>query len=286
MYVRDRTTGAETHLTDVSNALMPSIAADGRRIVFTSRRVGEHNDILVQRLRDGRPAGRPQLLTQQQGNCSHPTFSPDGDWIAYYVILEGQRDLWIMPATGGEPNRITEDPASDIHPAWSPDGRFLAFSSDRAGTQQIYIVPIREGRAAGPEVPLATPGVLAFAPSWSPDGREIAFVGGGGEERDVWIVPSDGSHPPRRVSRGIVVQRVHWEPDQQRLLASGGQGEIRLYAMRLDGTGPEIVTPPVRFGVEASSGFFDISSDGRWLVYAHDDMEGDIWMLEARPGAL
>jgi hypothetical protein len=42
--------------------------------------------------------------------------------------------------------------------------------------------------------------------------------------------------------------------------------------------------PPVDFGSN-STGLFDISADGRWLVYSRSEDKGDVWVLEAKKGS-
>src|SRR5256885_6754641 len=39
--------------------------------------------------------------------------SPDGQWIAFNSNVEGQDEIYVMPAPGGKPNRITFHPAND-----------------------------------------------------------------------------------------------------------------------------------------------------------------------------
>jgi Tol biopolymer transport system component len=285
--IRDQRTGVEQRLSKVNEAIMPAIAPDGTRFAFVSHRLGENSDLWLQPLREGRPEGAPQLLSSQNGNTSHPVFSPDGRWIAYYCILRGQRDIWIVSATGGQPNRITDNPAADIQPAWSPDGRSLVFSSDRGGSEQLWIVPVLEGRAAGPEKPLPTPGVLAFKPDWSPDGREIAFIGGKAGEMDGWTVSVEGGGPPGRVTSGLALARLRWQKDGRGFLASIGQGRVFLYTLSLDGRNREEVEPRVDFGAEMAWAYFDLSADGRWLVYTKDEgAQGNIWVLESGPESL
>ncbi len=46
------------------------------------------------------------------------------------------------------------------------------------------------------------------------------------------------------------------------------------------------LSTPVDFGSPGSAGMFDISADGRWIVYPREiSSRGDVWVLEAEKGS-
>jgi Tol biopolymer transport system component len=84
-------------------------------------------------------ANRRVLRTCQLANCTPRTlpappsvgrlrYAPDGRSIAY--IDADQRNIWLVPRTGGAPRQLTRfsDDASVGDFAWSHDGRQLAVS--------------------------------------------------------------------------------------------------------------------------------------------------------------
>ncbi len=132
--LRDLTTGVETILPESRLRASPALAPDGSGLVYSARGVGGRADLWIQPLDAGKPSQSARQLTEQTGTVSHPCFSPDGRWIVYYRVADGQRDLWIVPAAGGAPIQFTGGSDNDLEPSWSPDGRSIAFSSDRGGT--------------------------------------------------------------------------------------------------------------------------------------------------------
>ncbi|MEO8596942.1 MAG: protein kinase [Candidatus Solibacter sp.] len=116
------------------------------------------------------------LLTSYPGLEYSPSFSPDGNQVAFVWTGEYQDniDIYVKLLGPGKPLRLTTDAASDVAPAWSPDGRWIAFLR---GDSLMLVPPIggmeREVLHA-PFVSTAQAGrVRAAAIGWSPDSRWI-----------------------------------------------------------------------------------------------------------------
>jgi len=284
----DRKTGNRTTIPFQDWEFMAAVAPDGRRIVFASARASEYTNLWIQDLAGNNLSGKATPLTKNNDNASHPVFSPDGLWIAYYRIIGTQRDIWTMPAAGGLQVQFTDHPAKDIHPAWSPDGSYLAFVSDRAGGQQVWVAPVKAGRPSGPARQLTAGGVSATAPAWFSDGRSLMFVGYEGGHSEVWAVASDGKTAARQITHGAEVWRARWDPLYGDILASAawGKGRVVLWLVsQATGTGHPIV-PEVEFGGTDAYGMFDLSRDGRILVWTRTPRaSGNVWILEATSGA-
>ncbi|MGD8818429.1 MAG: protein kinase, partial [Acidobacteriota bacterium] len=108
-----------------------------------------------------------------------PAWSPDGERIAYWGVIGGNRDIWTVSAAGGEPLRVTDDAAHDYSPVWSPDGRWLYFASDRGGSMAIWRVGIDQstGVTTGEPRQMTTggssePGLMSI----SADGKRMAYT--------------------------------------------------------------------------------------------------------------
>jgi Tol biopolymer transport system component len=265
---------------------MVSLSPDEKSVAVASNRWGPQTDIGLMPIEAGRPAGPMRRLTSQGGVASHPAFSPDGQWIAYYLILGSERDVWTVPAGGGSPIRFTDHPGLDAQPTWSPDGTKLAFVSDRDGSEHIYVCGIEHGKPIGAPERLDTPGLTCDAPVWSPDGGGIAFVSRIKNESEVYVVAASGRSGPRKITSGAHAFRARWYRTGKELLVSGSWGEdtVSLRVVSAAGAPPRLFTPPVIFGGKDAVAVFDVSLEGRLIVFPQEKPAGNIWVLESREG--
>ena len=111
-------------------------------------------------------------------------------------------------------------------------------------------------------------------PQVSPDGRQVAFVrtttdlAAGKRNADVWIVPSDGSAPPRQLTRSEKNDETpRFSPDGETLaFVSDRGGTPQVYLLDLAGGEPRKLTD-LAIGVQAPLVF---SPDGKKLAFVSD----------------
>ncbi len=144
------------------NGFDPAWSPDGKQIAYGTEEVNDPLSRLgISTLFVVNAAGgAPRKLVD--GDGVQPSWSPSGNHIVYWSNVGGQRDLYVVPATGGTPVRITNDPAVDWSPVWSPDGKFIYFSSDRGTALNLWRIAVDEssGAAGGAPEPV-TAGVQA-----------------------------------------------------------------------------------------------------------------------------
>jgi Tol biopolymer transport system component len=171
------------------------------------------------------PPPRVEPLTATSGGEHAPTFSPDGQQVAFAWDGEGgeQLDVYVKFVGSSEVHRLTTDPAADVNPAWSPDGRQIAFLRVDKDTAAIHIVsPL--GGAARKLTGQAVTGAL----SWSPNGGWIAAASpcpkteATADDCGTWAIPAKGGDARRltRPSPGGADEAPAWSPDGRRLAYS------------------------------------------------------------------
>jgi Tol biopolymer transport system component len=79
-------------------------------------------------------------------------FSPDGRFVVY-DLPEGEnsneRDIYILPVTGGREARVVRHPADDFVLGWAPGGDYIFFASDRTGSLGAWLLPVEGNRPTG-----------------------------------------------------------------------------------------------------------------------------------------
>jgi len=126
------------------------------------------------RTESGAVALAPLPLVTDPGFADSPSFSPDGNQVAYSWDGEKQdnRDIYVRLIASGKPLRLTSDPAPDTVPSWSPDGRAIAFIRSR---NAIYLVsPLGGGERKVAEGIYPINGNIQSGLSWSPDSKVLA----------------------------------------------------------------------------------------------------------------
>jgi dipeptidyl aminopeptidase/acylaminoacyl peptidase len=191
----------------------PSLSPDGRRVVFTVRRLNRRENryeshLWIVPIR----GGRPRQLTRGLVHDATPTWSPDGRSVAFVSDRGDVPNVWELSLDGGEPRQVTSLKGGPITAlSWSPRGGELLFQhipvskkSERERKRGptfkhitrlyhkedgfgwfadefwgVWTASVRSGRTT-----CLTPGDHHDRePRWSPDGRRIAFISGRGEDR-------------------------------------------------------------------------------------------------------
>jgi len=148
----------------------------------------------------------PVQFTANPGLDLQPSFSPNGDAIAFASDRSGRFELYVRAMEGAAAEiALTNDGDDNVQPAWSPDGSAIAFHSHARGG--IWVMPARGG----------APRQLAGSgshPAWSADGRRIAF------QSDE---PSDVTPSAYGAQSGGTILLVDADGHNQRPLTTAGQ---------------------------------------------------------------
>lgn len=167
-------------VTEDARLAFPTVVGDARVAVRLTR---EGHELVAF---DGRGrVTRVLLPARARRRLYGPRLSPDGRRVAFSMMEDGQRDVWVLELGAEVPVRLTDDSAMDLNPAWSPDGRFLLFSSDRSGIYDLYAWEAATGRIA--QVTSVLGG--AFSPTVSADGRWLVYVGYTAKGFNLFILP-------------------------------------------------------------------------------------------------
>jgi serine/threonine protein kinase len=145
----------------------------------------------------------PIPLTTYLGSQDWPSFSPDGNQVAFSWDGEEQSnfDIYVKTIESGPPLRVTRSLMNNTNPAWSPDGRWIAFLRGTGpGRSAVVLVPPTGGpeRVVGE---VASPGPSVQSLTWSPDSRwMVVFDQPAGQAGGLWLLSLDGRELRRLTS--------------------------------------------------------------------------------------
>jgi serine/threonine protein kinase len=180
------------------------------------------------------PASAPSSLRisaiPSPGNILGAAISPDGRYIAYSLVLDGKRTLWVRQVATGSDVQILQP--QDVSPQgliFSPDGNYLYYQSadpDREGYSAIFAVPSLGGN------PRKRAYDVDSRISFSPDGKQICFRRGVPQRHEDDLVICDlDSGNERVLTKAILpvtIQDAAWSPDGKKIAAIENHGGTSL----------------------------------------------------------
>jgi serine/threonine protein kinase len=301
----------------------PSVAPDGRRLVFTS--TTDDFDLIELPL-DG---SRPRTLLANSRNMYSPSWSPDGDQFLYATDRDGSSEIWSHNVKANLDRPLVtpqEFPAGTTtslsHPVFSPDGSRFAFVRSATGEPTtIWVMSV----AGGALIRLSTEYMVA--PTWSPDGNSIAglmhrerpwqpaIVGVGANMTanviagaPTCLMPLEWSpagdwlacearegvrlfSPDGKLHKTLAVQEssaIAFSKDGKTLYAAGrAEGRTFLKAVTVaTGEVREIATHTGDMMISGGATYrarLSLSPDGRSLATSAVDRKSDLWLLEGYP---
>lgn len=187
------------------------------------------------------------------GSCSSPSFSPDGEQMAFVSDLTGSPQVWRMPITGGFPRAVTAFDEQATRVMWSPDGAWLAVESAPGGgmNSQIDIV-----RPDGRDRRRLTAGGRSnnWLGGWTKDGRAILFSSNaaGSDSMECFRIAIDNGAAEKLTSAGGTTIVEDSSYDGARLLTKrvAHRGDSNLYFVDIASGGERLLTahdPPASF---------------------------------------
>ncbi len=178
-------------------------------------------------------AGTTQY-TRGEKSASNPSFSPDGQYLAFTTGRTDETQVWIIPLFGGEAQQVTEADAGVGRYQWAPDGSRIYYTMRDSETEEektakeekldvilvdqnfkfnhVYSVSVWADESGERTTTRLTSGnyhVTSF--DVSPDGATIVFahqsdprINTGRLSGDISTVPSDsGAMSPLVITNGV-----------------------------------------------------------------------------------
>lgn len=201
-----------------------------------------------------------------------PSLSADGQRIAF-TVQAARMQLYVMNADGTGTRRVAEHLDVRGAPAWSPDGGSIAIAANENGEPHLYRIPVDKGAPA----PLVKE--YSTDPAWSPDGQFVIYSGADvGTNFSLKAVNIDGT--PHQIPNLVLTRggrRLVFLNQHVLLFLKGDMAHKDLWSIDLKTGSQRQITSFARGLVLAD---FDVSHDGREIVFDRTREESDIVLFE------
>jgi eukaryotic-like serine/threonine-protein kinase len=212
--------------------LQMKLSPDGQRLIAsqTELTTGNNADIWITDL----ATQARTRLTFGPGADAQPTWSPDGQYIAWAGLRDGMAGIYRKPANGAGddellyrfPNRVT---GGIILSDWSADG-FLVFALNA----DIFALPLDGTAATRKPIPLVQTPAREFGPDLSPDSRWLVYISDESGRQELYVQPfapsvARGGAPASgkwMVSNNGTLGLARWRGDGKELLFTAGDGTL------------------------------------------------------------
>ncbi len=206
-------------------------------------------------------------------------WSPDGRWILFTSDRSGTEDLWMVPVENGrgvDSPKLVQRGVGDIQAkGFLADGSLYYWREYRLS--DVYTAPVdfEKGEFTEPPCPVPFSG-LKVASEWSHDGRWLAIgnLDAKGARLDVlsltlleWQTGQRKTIVPENLGNNWGA--IRWTPDDRAMLARVAAKDRKpndfwscsIWRLEVPSGKTSIVVP------DANAGIFDITPDGKSLVY-------------------
>jgi regulation of enolase protein 1 (concanavalin A-like superfamily) len=208
------------------------LSFDGSRLAISSH--GEQ-DNLARVYTVPAEGGSPTLITPGRPSYLHG-WSPDGNFLVYTGLRNGDYDIYRIPSAGGTETQLTTAIGLDDGPEYTPDGKYIYFNSVRSGSMQIWRMQPDGSR----QEQVTDDEYNNWFPHISPDGKRVAFV--------TYLIneAQPGDHPP---AKRVYLRVMPVEGGKPKVIAYlyGGQGTMNVPSWSPDGKRLAFVSNTVPF---------------------------------------
>jgi TolB protein len=138
-----------------------------------------------------------RLVLESRYPLMSPSWSPDGQWLAYVSFENKRSAVYVQFVRTGERRQVSARAGINGAPSWSPDGKKLALTlGGSSGNPDIYTLELQTQNLTR----LTDDPAIDTEPSWSPDGKYIYFTSDRAGGPQVYRIGTNQGDRPKRIT--------------------------------------------------------------------------------------
>ena len=171
----------------------------------------------------------PKQVTHHKSISLSPSWSFDGQWLAYVSYAKGKPDIYIKNLKEKR-GAIVNHKGSNLSPDWMPGQLKLAAALSFSGNQEIYLLT-KKGEVTKR---ITKSWGVNVSPKFSPDGKKIAFTSNRGGNPQIYIKDLDAGDVKRITFKGRYNTSPAWSPDGKKIAYVGiEKNKINIFVLNL-----------------------------------------------------
>jgi TolB protein len=193
---------------------------------------------------EGNPA-RVEFISENDGQCLHPSWSPDGRMLVYCSSSQASGNEWTLRIRDfGTGKTYALDDVDGLLPQWAPRSNRIVFQRMRHRDKwfsALWTLDFEGGSVRNLTTLFSSDESAAINPSWSPDGDCVVFATVGKsrsksalltEGDHLWTVRSDGTHPCQLTTRTSADFMPTWSTNGMIYFVSDRSGSNRIWSLK------------------------------------------------------
>lgn len=202
----------------------------------------------------------PQTILTSREPIMSPTWSPDGNRLAYVSFEKKSSAVYIQTVATGSRYPVASYPGINGAPAWSSDGKQLALTLSKDGNPDIYILDLNSGSLHR----LTNNFSIDTEAVWTPDGQHILFTSDRGGTPQIYQIRLIDKQVQRLTFDGNYNAGASISPDGMSVAIVHGSGGQRYRIAILDMSSGNM-TELTDGGMDESPSF---APNGSMVLYA------------------
>jgi TolB protein len=204
----------------------------------------------------------PQVMLKSNEPIFSPSWSPDGNQLAYVSMENKQVAVYVQNIRTGARQLISNYPGLNTAPAFSPDGSRIALVLSKDGNPEIYVMDLRNRSL----LRLTNDPAIDTEPEWAKDGNSLLFTSDRSGSPQIYHIPANGGRAQRVTYIGRYNARARFSSDGEHvaLLHNNGSG-FQIAVLHLASGQVTVLT---RAGSAQSIDSPSFAPNGNMILYA------------------